>query len=235
MAKKTAPKTYRAWLEVEIDVDPKLFKLPLSERSKVFQQRIKTALAALENASPGIAAALTVPFRDRPFAFEGGLTREQVRSIWPLPELRLLADRDANDFPEPVPDKNGMLPFIVLVQQHHQEEGKRLVKVHRLTLLVRSKNAKQAMADALEQCRTMPAFVMTNGFRLTKRWWTAERAYLNTLREEERSLIGSALVIYHGDTRKEEVISSWHPKGRIDDVAFGSPKQRPGTWEWMLS
>ncbi len=234
MAKKTALKTYRAWLEVEIGAEPKYFKLPLPERSTLFQQRINAALVALEHASPGITVALTVPFRDRPFAFEGNLTQEQIQAIWPLPEVRFLADRDANNFPDPAPDKNGMLPFIVLVQQHHQEEGKHLVEVHRLTLLVRSKKAKQAMAHALEQCRTMPAFIMAKGFRLTKRWWTAERAYLNTLREEERNMIGSAMQIDVGDARKERAASPWHPKGRIANVAFGSPKQRPETWEWMI-
>ncbi len=235
MATKASRKTYRAWLELEISVDPASVALPLPQRRKLFRQRIKNGLAALEQASPGIVKKLTSPVPGRSFSFVASFTADEIRAIWHVPELRFLADRDDNRQLDVKPDDAGRLPFIVTVQQHNQQEGSKKVEVHEMTLLIHSTSARIAKADALNQCRTMSAHVMDSDFRITKRWWTAQRAYLNTLREDEHGTIGRAIIIGPASVWPEKAGTIWDPKGRIERVTYGSPQQRPETWKWMLS
>ena len=105
--------TYCAWLELEIGLDQETIALSLRARNTLFNDRIEGCLAALENAAPGIRAKLDV-FPGRPFAFTGMLSPDEIRAIWPLPELRMLSDRDASKT-EPEPDEHGLLPFVVEV------------------------------------------------------------------------------------------------------------------------
>jgi|GEM_PF-3176066 len=227
-------KSYSAWLEVEIGLDQHSIPLPHAERVELFTKRIAAGLVALENAAPGIRAKLEV-IDFRPFAFTARLSEAEIRAIWHLPGLRLLSDRDAPSFPEPVPDENGMLPFIVDVHMHMQAEGSKSVNVEEITLLVHATDKEAAMDDALLQCRSdMSEHIMGADLTIHKRWWTAERALLNTFRDEERRMYGTAVML-NSRRGKRTTSAPWHPDSCVERVTYGGPKQRPETWEWMIS
>lgn len=225
---------YSAWLEVEIGLDQQAILLPHSERVELFSQRIENALASLENAAPGIRTKLEV-FPDRPFAFTAHLSEQEIRAIWHLPELRLLSDRSANKPTGPEPDKNGSLPFIVIVHMHLQAENSTTVEVEQITLLINAATEAAAMDDAILQCTTdMPEHSMGDNFNIRKRWWTAERAYLNVHREEERRMYRTAMML---DSRQSKPTknTSWQTDSKISRVTYGGPEHRTKTWEWMLN
>jgi hypothetical protein len=226
-------KTYRAWLELDIGLDPKKASLPLSKRRKLFMQRIQEGLEALETASPGISKRME-PFASSPFRYTAALTAEQIRAIWHIPELRYLSDRDDQPWMDVPPDKNGLRPFIVLVHEYHQQEGRKRTEVQELTLLIRSKDLRTAKADALRECRTQSAHVMLDDFTITKRWWVAKRAWLNTHREEKHHSIGKALLINAINSWTEPAQDVWRPSKPMKDITISSKRKRPKTWEWML-
>ena len=213
---RSSRKTYRASLVLDIGATPKMFKLPLQQRTKLFRQRIQDCLAALERASPAISDRLTIRFPDRPYSFEAMLTEGHIRAIWDLPELLSLDDLDVDPWPDPEPDENGLLPFTVEVHEHFQEEGRTKKQVHKFTLLVRAKNAKQARKQALEQCRTRTSYLMANGFRLTKSWLTVERVDLDLMvQAKPGSGRSSAMMLGSIDMKEEKIAKVWHPNGLI--------------------
>jgi hypothetical protein len=224
--------TYSAWLEVEIGLDTRSIALPWRQRKGLFAERIEACLQALELAAPGIRAKLEV-HPARPFAFTGSLTSEDIRAIWNLTELRLLSDRDAKD--EPAPDEAGRLPYAVEVLQHVQAEESAVVEVECITVIVRAVDVEEAKHVAVAECSTVPAHFMGSDYRIHRRWWTAACAYLNTLYDEERLRHGAAIVVDQASQPKLKDQPMWQPDANIERVAYGSPKQRPKTWEWMLS
>lgn len=224
-------KTYSTWLEVEIGLDADAIARSWSARKKLFAERIEACLQALDQAAPGIRAKLEA-HPVRPFAFTGSLTADDIRAIWHLSELRMLSDRSTADNPKP--DVNGRLPFVVEVLQHHQAEASAIVEVERLTVIVRALDEDEAVRVALTECSTMPAHFMTGDFRVHRRWWTAERVYLNTLCDEERMRHGKAIVVDQSSQPKLKDQPKWWPNEHVERVAYGSPKQRPATWQWML-
>jgi len=223
---------YSAWLEVEICLDADTITIPWRKRKKLFAERIESCLLALELTAPGIRAKLEV-HPARPFAFTGDLSAEDIRAIWHLPELRLLSDRSAND--QPVPDTAGRLPFVVDVLQHHQAEEGAIVEVERVTVIVQAADENEAMRIAVAECSTMPAHFMDSDYRIHRRWWTAERSCSNTLYDVERMRHGAAIVVDQSSRPKLREQPKWRPDASTERVAYGSPKQRPKTWEWMLS
>jgi len=224
--------TYSAWLEVEIGLDADAIALPWSKRKKFFAERVESCLCALELAAPGIRSKLEI-HPARPFAFTGDLSAEDIRAIWHLPELRLLSDRKANE--QPSPDAVGRLPYLVDVLQHHQAEESIIVEVERVTVVVRAADENEAMRIAVAECSTMPAHFMGGDYRIHRRWWSAERACINTLFDEERMRHGEAIVVDGSSRPKLKVQHKWQPDTSVERVAYGSPKQRPKTWEWMLT
>lgn len=223
--------TYSAWLEVEIGLDSQSAALPWKQRQRLFAQRIEQCLAAFEQAAPGIRKKLEV-FPGRPFAFTGMLSADDIRAIWHLPELRMLSDR--NDKDEPKPDAMGRLPYIVEVTQHIQAEESTVVETERQEVIVRAKDAEEAKQIAATECSTMPAHFMGSNFRIHRRWWSAEQAFLNTFYEEERMRHGQAIVVHQATQPKLKEQPAWRPDSSIERVAYGSPKDRPKTWEWMI-
>lgn len=223
--------TYSAWLEVEIGLDSQAIALPWKQRQWLFAQRIAQCLAALEQAAPGIGKKLEV-FPGRPFAFTGMLTAEDIRAIWHLPELRMLSDRDNRD--EPAPDALGRLPYLVEVTQHLQAEESTVVETERLEVIVRARDADEAKRTAVSECGTMPAYFMGSNYRIHRRWWSAEQAFLNTFYDEERMRHGQAIVVHQATQPKLKGQPTWRPEGSIERVAYGSPRKRPKTWEWMI-
>ncbi len=223
---------YSAWLELEIGLDSHAITLPWRDRKKLFEGRIETCLLALEQAAPGIRTKLEV-HPARPFAFTGLLTTEDIRAIWHLAELRMLSDRDATE--APTPDEEGRMPYAVDVHQHIQAEESSVVEIERVTVIVRAHNEEEAVRLAIEECSTMPAHFMGSDYRILRRWWTAERAYLNTLYDEQRMRHGSAIVVEQSSQPKLKDQPTWRPDERVERVAYGSPKQRPKTWEWMVA
>lgn len=79
----------------------------------------------------------------------------------------------------------------------------------------------------------MPEHFMGSDYRIHRRWWSAERVWLNTLYDEERMRHGSAIVVDQSSQPKLKDQAKWRPDERVERVAYGSPKQRPRTWEWM--
>lgn len=223
--------TYSAWLEMEIGLDADAISLSWSARKKLFAQRIETCLQALDQACPGIRAKLDV-HPARAFAFTGWLTAAEIRAIWHLPELRLLSDPSATE--QPAPDANGNLPYAVDVLQHHQAEESAVVEVERITVIVRARNEHEALHTAIAECSAMSKHVMDSDYRIHRRWWTAERAFLNTLYEEQRMRYGQAIVVDQSSRPKLKGQPTWRPDEQVERVAYGSPKQRPTTWEWMI-
>lgn len=224
--------TYSAWLEVEIGLDANSIALPWSKRTKLFAARIESCLQTLENAAPGIRAKLEV-HPARAFAFTGDLSTEDIRAIWHLPELRLLFDRKANE--QPAPDASGRLPYVVDVLQHHQAEASTIVEVERMTVIVQAADVDEAMQVAVAECSTMPTHCMGSNYRIYRRWWSAERACINTLCDAERLRNGAAIVVEQSNQPKLKGQPKWRPDANVKRVTYGSPKQRPKTWEWMLS
>lgn len=223
--------TYSAWLEVEIGLDRDSASLPWKQRQRLFAQRIEQSLAALEAAAPGIRYKLEV-FPGRPFAFTGMLTADDIRAIWHLPELRMLSNR--NDRNEPVPDAMGRLPYLVEVLEHIQAEESNVVERERLQIIVRAHGAEDAKRIAVTECSTMPAHFMGSDYRIHRRWWVAEEAFLNTFYNEERMRHGHAIVAHQATQRELKDQPTWRPDGSIERVAYGSPRKRPKTWEWMI-
>ncbi|MBS1770592.1 MAG: hypothetical protein JSS77_13085 [Acidobacteria bacterium] len=224
-------KTYRAWLELEIGLDAHSIPLPWKERKKLFEGRIETCLFALEEAAPGIREKLEV-HPERPFAFTGDLSADDIRAIWNLPELRLLSDQSASN--QPVPDASGRLPFAVDVLWHTQAEDSPVVEVERVTVIVRATGEEEARRIAVTECSTMPRHFMGCDYRIHRRWWSAERASINTIFDEERMRHGAAIVVDQFSQPKLKKQPTWRPDESVDRVAYGSPKQRPKTWKWML-
>lgn len=231
---EVALKTYSAWLELETGLDPKVAALPLAKRRSAFLRRINEGMMALETASPGITKQMK-PFADSPFRFTASLTADQIRAIWHVTALRYLSDRDDKPWMDVQPDKNGLLPFIVLVHQLHQQEGRKRVEVQELTLLIRSKDIRTAKADALRECRKQSSHVMNDDFKITKRWWVTKRAWLNTHREEKHSSIGKALLIDAINSWMEPAKAIWRPSTPMKDITIHSQRKRPKTWEWMIA
>lgn len=225
-------KEYSAWLEVEIGLDADAIALPWRGRKKLFAKRVESCLQACERAAPGIRAKLEA-HPARPFAFMGWLTTEDIRSIWPLPEVRMLADRDERD--TPAPDEAGRRPYVVELRQHIQAEESAIVEVERVTVIVRATDEEEAKRIAVVECGTMPAHFMGGGYRINRRWWTAEQAYLNTIYDEERMRHGTAIIVDQTTVLKTKDKPHWRPETNVERVAYGSPKQRPKTWEWMIS
>lgn len=223
--------TYSAWLEVEIGLDSHTASLPWKQRQRLFAQRTEQGLAALEAAAPGIRHKLEV-FPGRPFAFTGSLTADDIRAIWHLPELRMLSDRDDRD--EPTLDATGRMPYLVEVTQHIQAEESSVVETERLEAIVHAQDAEEAKRIAVAECSTMPAHFMGGDYRIHRRWWTAEQAFLNTIYDVERMRHGQAIVVHQAIQPKQKGQPMWQPDGNIDRVAYGSPRQRPKTWEWMI-
>lgn len=223
--------TYSAWLELEISLDSSAIALSWRKRKKLFAERIETCLQACDRAAPGIRAKLEV-HPARPFAFTGLLTADDIRTIWDLPELRLLSDRDAHDLP--APDETGRLPYAVELLQHIQAEERAVVEVERVTVIVRAMDEPEAKSIALAECGTMPAHFMGSDYRIYRRWWTTERVYLNVFYEEERMSHGAAVVVDQATRPKLTDQPMWQPDASIECVAYGSPKRRPKTWEWMI-
>lgn len=224
--------TYSAWLEVEIGLDSQSASLPWKQRKRLFAQRIEQCLAALEAAAPGIRDKLDV-FPGRSFAFTGSLTADDIRAIWHLPELRMLHDRD--DKAEPKPDAMGQLPYLVEVLEHIQAEESSVVETERLEVIVRAKDAEEAKQIALSECSAMPAHFMGSNYRIHRRWWCAEGASLNTLYDEERTRYGSAVVVDRTIQPKQKDQPKWRPDSSVERVAYGSPRERPKSWEWMIA
>lgn len=233
MNSATLVETYPAWLELEIGLDNRSLALSHAERTKLFEQRIKQGLAALERASPGISTKLEA-FPGRPFAYTVSLTQEEIRAIWPLPELRMLSDRSGSSSPEPKRDEHGLLPFIVTVFMHIQAEGSSELGIERISLLIRSKDEGTAMIDALEQCSSsMPAYFMDSDFRIHRRWWTAEHAHVNIMSEEDSGNFGTATILRTATCLKQHA-AIWSPDENTGHVTYGSPKQRPESWKHMI-
>ena len=233
MNAETLVATYPAWLELEIGLDSRSIALSHVERTRLFEQRINHGLAALERASAGIAAKLEA-LPGRPFAFTATLSEEEIRAIWPLPEVRMLSDRSASPLPEPVRDERGSLPFIVSVLMHIQAEASCEVRIERISLLIRSNDEATAMSDAVEQCSSaMPAHFMDSDIRIHRRWWTAEHAHMNTMSEEERGNFGTATIL-RTETSSKQHAAIWNPDENTGRVAYGSPKQRPESWRHMI-
>lgn len=224
--------TYSAWLELEISLDPNAIALSWRRRKKLFAERIETCLQACDRVAPGIRAKLEV-HPARPFAFTGLLTVDDIRAIWDLPELRLLSDRDAHDLP--APDETGRLPYAVELLQHIQAEESAVIEVERVTVIVRAMDEPGAKPIALAEFGTMPAHFMGSDYRIYRRWWTTERVYLNTFYEEERMCHGAAVVVDQATRPKLKGQPKWQPDASVDRVTYGSPKQRPETWKWMLT
>lgn len=222
---------YSAWIEVEIGLDADAISLSWGRRRKLFAERIEACVIALEQAAPGIRAKLEV-HPARPFAFTGELTAEDIRAIWHIAELRMLSDRDTTE--EPTPDQEGRLSYAVDVHQHIQAEESVVVVIERMTVIVRAHNEEEAIRLAMAECGTMPAHFMGSDYRIHRRWWTAERAYINTLYDEQRMRYGSAIVVEQSSQPKLKDQPTWRPDERVERVAYGSPKQRPETWEWMI-
>lgn len=231
-APSPTPDLHRAWLELEIGFDNRAFNLPWRDRKKFFREKIETCLLALEQAAPGIRAKLEV-HPARPFAFMGALTIEDIRAIWHLPELRMLSDRDAQELP--VPDDAGRLPYAVELLQHIQAEESTVIDLERMVVIVRATDEDEAKRIALAECSTMPAHFMGGDYRIHRRWWTAERAILNTLYDKERMRHGEAIVVDQWSQSKLKDQLNWRPDASVEHVAYGSPKQRPRTWEWMIA
>lgn len=223
--------TYSAWLEVEIGLDGHSASLPWKQRQRLFAQRIEQCLNALEAAAPGIRYKVEV-VPGRPFAFIGSLTADDIRAIWHLPELRMLSDW--NDGNEPMPDAMGRLPHLVEVLMHIQAEESTVVETERLEVIVHAKDAEEAKRIAVTECSTMPAHFMGSDYRIHRRWWSAEQAFLNTFHGEVRMRHGQAIVVHQATQRKLKDQPTWQPDGSIDRVAYGSPRQRPKKWEWMI-
>lgn len=224
-------KTYRAWLEVEIGLDADTIAIPWSRRKKRFAVRVEYCLQAFEDAAPGIRDKLEV-HPARPFAFTGLLTAEDIRAIWHLPELRMLSDRDDKD--EPKPDAMGRLPYLVEVTQHIQAEESTVVETERQEVIVRAKDAEEAKRIAAAECSTMPAHFMGSDYRIHRRWWIVEQASPNTIHDEERMRHGQAIVVLQATKPKLKGQPAWRPDASVKRVAYGSPKQRPKSWEWMI-
>ncbi|WKZ67854.1 MAG: hypothetical protein QY325_07985 [Flavobacteriales bacterium] len=224
-------RTYSAWLEVEIGLDTSSIALSWRQRKQLFEDRIEACLQGLERATPGIRAKLEV-HPARPFAFTGALSVEDIRAIWHLPELRMLSDRDAQELP--VPDDAGRLPYAVEVLQHVQAEESTVVDQERMVVIVHATDEDEAKRIALAECSTMPAHFMGGDYRIHRRWWTAERAILNTL-YDERTRHGEAIVVDQWSQSKLKDQLNWRPDASVEHVAYGSPKQRPSTWEWMIA
>lgn len=224
--------TYSAWLEVEIGLDPDAIVLSWGKRKKLFAQRVEYCLQAFEGAAPRIRAKLCA-HPARPFAFTGDLSADDIRAIWHLPELRLLSDRKANE--QPAPDATGRLPYVVDVLQHHQAEESAIVEVERVIVIVYATDEGEATRIAVAECSTMPAHFMGSDYRIHRRWWTAEHASLNTIYDTERMRHGAAIVVDQTSQPKLKEQQTWRPDASIERVAYGSPKQRPKTWEWMIS
>ena len=225
-------RTYSAWLEVEIGLDTSSIALSWRQRKQLFEDRIEACLQGLERAAPGIRAKLE-EYPGRPFAFTGELTAEDIRAIWDLPELRLLSDRDVQELP--VPDEAGHLPYVVEMLQHTQAEESTVIDLERMVVIVRATDEDEAKRIALTESSTMPAHFMGGDYRIHRRWWTAERAILNTLYDEERMRHGEAIVVDQWGQSKLRDQPKWRPDASVEHVAYGSPKQRPKTWAWMLS
>lgn len=220
--------TYSAWLEVEIGLDSHSASLPWKQRQRLFTQRIEQGLNALEAAAPGIRDKLEV-FPGRPFAFTGSLTADDIRAIWHLPELRMLSDR--NDGNDPVPDAMGRLPYLVEVTQHIQAEESTVVETERQEVTVRAKDAEEAKRIAVTECSTMPAHFMGSDYRIHRRWWVAEQAFLNTFCDEERMRHGQTIVVHRATQRKLKeqptcspmaASNAWPMEARKNDRRHGS-------------
>ena len=224
-------KTYSAWLEVEIGLDAEAISLSWRKRKKLFRQRVETCLQSFERAAPGLRAKLEV-HPARPFAFTGMLSTNDIRAIWYLPELRMLSDRD--DRHEPMPDAMGRLPYLVEVTQHIQAEESTVVETERQEVIVRARDAEEAKRIAVTECGTMPAHFMGGDYRIHRRWWVAEQAFLNTFYDEERMRHGQAIVVLQATKPKLQDQPAWRPDASVKRVAYGSPKQRPKSWEWMI-
>lgn len=224
-------RTYSAWLEVEIGLDTSSIALSWRQRKLLFEDRIEACLQVLERAAPGIRAKLEV-HPARPFAFTGELTAEDIRAIWDLAELRLLSDRDVQELT--VPDEAGRLPYAVEVLQHVQAEESTVIDLERMVVIVHATGEDEAKRIAMAECSTMPAHFMGGDYRIHRRWWTAERADLNTLYDEDRMRHGSAIVVEQSSQPKLKDQPTWRPNASVERVAYGSPKKRPKTWEWLL-
>lgn len=224
-------RTYRAWLELEIGLDTHSIPLPWKERKKLFTQRIEACLCALEKAAPGIRAKLEV-HPGRPFAFTGMLSADDILAIWNLPELRMLSDRSASN--QPMPDASGRLPFAVDVLWHTQAEDSPVIEVERITVIVHATSEEEARRIAVAECSTMPTHFMGCDYRIHRRWWSAERASINTIFNEERMRHAAAIVVDQFSQPKLKEQPTWRTDESVERVAYGSPKQRPKTWEWML-
>lgn len=234
MSTLTAVETYPAWLEIEIGLDRHAIALSQADRTQLFEQRIKQGLEALERACPGVGSKLEV-FPGRPFAFTGTLNAEEIRAIWYLPELRLLADHGQRGADDPQPDEHGLYQFIVSVHQHIQAEASTVIEVEAYTLLVNATDEGDAKSTAVEQCASaMPEHFMASDYVIHRRWWTAEHAHVNSLKEDVRSTFGNAVVLDRRTERKKNG-AAWRTDESIERVTYGSPEQRPKTWEWMLS
>ena len=227
-----AERNYSAWLELEVGLDSHSIAVPWKERKKLFAQRVEACLNSLDQTAPGLRAKLEV-HPARPFAFTGSLTADDIRAIWPLPELRMLSDRSATD--QPTPDASGRLPLAVDVLWHVQAEDSAVVEVEQVTVIVRAVDEEEAKRIAVAECSTMPAHFMGSDYRICRRWWTAERAYLNKFYDEERMRHGTAIVVDQATKPMLKDQPKWRPDASIERVANGSPKQRPETWEWMLT
>lgn len=224
-------RTYSAWLEVEIGLDAEAIALTWRGRRNRFAQRVESCLKALERAAPGIRAKLEV-HPARPFAFTGMLSTSDIRAIWHLPELRMLSDRDDKD--DTTPDADGRLAYLIQVTQHIQAEESTVLETERQEVIVRARDAEEAKRIALTECGTMPAHFMGSDYRIHRRWWIAEQAFLNTFYDEERMRYGQAIVVLQATKPKLKDQPAWRPDASVKRVAYGSPKQRPKTWEWMI-
>lgn len=229
----TAVETHSAWLEIEIGLDSQAISLSHIERTRLFEHRIDQGLAALERASPGVVAKLEV-FPGRPFAFTAQLNQEEIRALWPLYELRLLSDHSSPALTEVERDQNGDRPFIVIMFMYFQAEDSTEARGDRMILLVQAKDEAAAMKDAVEQCSgSMPVYFMGSDFIIYRRWWVAEHAYLNMMREEEYRTFGKAVMLSSSTARKK-VAPIWKMEAVEEHVAYGSVRQRPESWKHMI-
>lgn len=217
---------------MEIGLDRDSITLPWKERAELFTSRIDECLCALENVAPGIREKLEA-LPARPFAYTGLLTADEIRAIWDLSALRLLSERGVSD--EPTPDETGRLPFAVDVLNHVQAEASPVIEVEQLTVLVRASDYEEAKRIAIQECSTLPGHFMSSDYRIHRRWWTAEHAHLNTLYNEELPSYGTSIVVERTIKPKLKDQAEWQPDASIERVTYGSPKQRPKTWEWMIS
>ena len=145
----------------------------------------------------------------------------------------MLSDRSASN--QPAHDASGRLPFVVDVLWHAQAENSSIVEVERVTVIVRAHDEDGASHMAVEECSSGPSHFMGGEYRIHRRWWTAEHAYLNTIYDEQKMRHGTAIVVDQSSQPKLKDQPKWRSDETVKRVAYGSPKQRPETWEWMLA